>query len=276
MLKLSLLLMIPLMLSSAEPDKKLHESSLYPTVKISYEKRVCDCNDCKNKPGQAVASGFIVKSIPITDGKLAGSFLNCVVTAAHNVENVTTTISLHVGKYENWSTLVGFEKYEALVYAVNKRMDLAVLVFKSERRLPCCQLDLSESPFFGTQVFKIGYGLGDDIRIDFGNVTSVETKQPEKLRGFLRSNCYTIFGDSGGPLFYRDGYRVVGVTSSIRGSENLFLNSQSYFTPVKWLKNWDEESKGFIGFIYKDEQKPPQTLIFQLWMRDFEVEGKRK
>lgn len=276
MIRLLLLLLLPLTVFSAEPDKKLHERSLYPTIKISYEKKVCDCEDCRTKPGQAVASAFVVKSELVKEGKLSGSYVNSVVTAAHNVENVVTTVSLHVGRYQNWSTLVGFDKYEALIYSVNKRMDLAVLVFKSDKPIPCSEMDLESNPYFGTQVFKIGYGLGDDIRIDFGNITSVDTKQPEKLRGFLRSNCYTIFGDSGGPLFYKDDFKVVGVTSSIRGSDSLFLNSQSYFTPIRWLVAWDEESKGSLGFIYKVNKKIPQTLTYQLWMKDYEVEGKRK
>jgi hypothetical protein len=137
-------------------------------------------------------------------------------------------------------------------------------------------MEFNSKPYFGTDVFKIGYGLGDDIRIDFGAITSVDTKKPENLKGFLRSNCYTIFGDSGGPLFYKDGYKVIGVTSSIRGSDSLFLNNQAYFSPIYWIKTWDDESEGALSFIYKENKKQPQTLIYQIWMRDFEVKGTRK
>jgi S1-C subfamily serine protease len=269
-------LLLPLWLFSVEPDKKLHEKSLYPTVKISYAKSKCDCEECKKTPGKAVASGFIVRSEQTKNTTLGERFVNTVITAAHNVENVVTAISVHHGIYDNWSTLTGFESYEATVYAVNKHMDLAILAFVTDKRLPCADVDMDSQPFFGTDVFKIGYGLGDDIRIDYGNITSVHTKQPEKLKGFLRSNCYTIFGDSGGPLFFRDGYKVMGVTSSIRGSDTLFLNNQSYFTPISWLKKWDDETEGLVSFIYKKDEKPPQILIYQLWLRDYEVKGTRK
>ena len=269
-------LIFPLWLFSVEPDKKLHDKSLYPTVKISYIKNNCDCDDCKKKPPQAVASGFVVKSEQIKSDLIDKKYVNVIITAAHNVENVTTTIDIHCGIYDNWSNLTSFKTYQALVYAINKKMDLAILIFKSDSKIPCAELDLSTNPFFGTEVFKIGYGLGDDIRIDYGVITSVDTKKPENLKGFLRSNCYTIFGDSGGPLFYKDGYKVVGVTSSIRGSDTFFLNNQSYFAPIRWIKNWDHDTEGSLSFIYKENTKTPQTLIYQLWMREFEVKGTRK
>jgi len=270
------LLLLPLSLFSVEPDKKLHNMSLYPTVKLSYTKINCNCDECKKSPGQTVASGFIVNSSPYNGNLLSKKYINSVVTAAHNVENVTTTISLYVANYDNWSTLKNFDTYEATVYATNNKMDLAVLVFVSDVKMPCAEMDTQSKPFFGSDVFKIGYGLGDDVRIDYGNITSVSTKQPENLKGFIRSNCYTIFGDSGGPLFYKDGYKVLGVTSSIRGSNTMFLNSQSYFTPISWIKTWDEELEGHISFIYKNNSTIPQTLVYNLWLRDFDVKGKRK
>jgi len=269
-------LIFPLWLFSVEPDKKLHEKSLYPTIKISYNKSNCDCDDCKKKPSQAVASGFIVKSELIQSELIDKKYLNVVVTAAHNVENVISAIDVHCGVYDNWSNITKFDTYQALIYNINKKMDLAILIFKSDKKMPCADMEFNSKPYFGTDVFKIGYGLGDDIRIDFGAITSVDTKKPENLKGFLRSNCYTIFGDSGGPLFYKDGYKVIGVTSSIRGSDSLFLNNQSYFSPIYWIKTWDDESEGALSFIYKENKKQPQTLIYQIWMRDFEVKGTRK
>ncbi len=271
-----LFLIFPLWLFSAEPDKKLHEKSLYPTIKLSYNRNHCDCDECTKKPQQAVASGFIVKSEKTNSNLIDDKYVNVIVTAAHNVENVISSVDIHVGIYENWSNLQKFDTYQSFVFAINKKMDLAVLIFKSDKKMPCVDMEIDNSPYFGTDVFKIGYGLGDDIRIDYGTITSVDTKKPENLKGFLRSNCYTIFGDSGGPLFYKDGYKVMGVTSSIRGSDTFFLNNQSYFTPIYWIKNWNDELEGNLSFIYKENKKIPQTLLYQLWLRDFEVKGTRK
>ena len=162
-----------------------------------------------------------------------------------------------------------------MVYGVSPSRDMAVLVFLSDRAMPCVDMDMDGDVYFGTNVFKIGYGLGDDVRMDDGQITSVETRQPQKLKGFMRSNCYTIFGDSGGPLFTRENHKVIGITSSIRGSESLFLNNQSYFSPINWLKSWDDDTKGSLSFIYK-ESKTPQTLIYQLWLREFEIKGTRQ
>jgi hypothetical protein len=51
---------------------------------------------------------------------------------------------------------------------------------------------------------------------------------------------------------------------------------QSYFTPISWLKKWDDETEGLVSFIYKKDEKLPQILIYQLWLRDYEVKGTRK
>ena len=274
-MKSLMLFLLPFMVFSAQPDKKLHDKSLYPTVKISYEKSSCDCDDCKKTPGQAVASGFIVKSWRHPSKNMGDKFLNAVVTASHNVENVSSSVNVSVGTYEKWSRLKDFQVYQAMVYGVSPSRDMAVLIFLSDRAMPCVDMDMDGDVYFGTNVFKIGYGLGDDVRMDDGQITSVETRQPQKLKGFMRSNCYTIFGDSGGTLFTRDNHNVIGITSSIRGSESMFLNNQSYFSPINWLKSWDEDTKGSLSFIYK-ESKTPQTLIYQLWLREFEIKGTRQ
>jgi len=275
-MKYILYLIFPMIVFSAEPDKKLHQNSLYPTVKISYNKNNCDCDDCKKNSPQAIATGFVVKSVKIKEKTLENKFLNVVVTAAHTVENTPNNLTTHVGNYSNWSSLEKFDSYSTMLYGINQNKDLAVIVFTSDKILPIVEIDFDSKLYFGTDIFKIGYGLGDDVRLDFGQITAIETKSPTKLQGYLRTNAYTIFGDSGGPLFSKENYKVIGVTSSIRGSENIFLHKQSYFSPIIWLKNWDDESKGSLSFIYKEDKKIPETLIFQLWLREFDIKGTRQ
>lgn len=275
-MKYILSLLLPIILFSAEPDKKLHDKNLYPTVKITYAKSNCDCEDCKKKPPQAIATGFLCNSFPINNDLFKNKFFNVVITAAHTVESNPTNLLVHIGIYEDHSDLKGFEFFPAMLYGMDQSKDLAILTFITDKAKPTVDLDFNSKFFFGTDVFKIGYGLGDDPRLDFGQITSIETKIPERLRGFVRTNAYTIFGDSGGPLFLKENGKTIGVASSIRGSENTFLQKQSYFSPIGWLKIWDEESKGSLSFIYNNNKKIPETLMFQMWLKDFEIKGNRQ
>jgi len=269
-------LILPIILFSAEPDKKLHEKSLYPTVKISYTKTNCDCEDCKKKPPVAVASGFICKSIRLSDDLLKDKFMNVVITAAHTVDANPNNLLTNIGIYNNWSDLLGFEYFPTIIYGLDSVKDLGVIIFLTDKPKPYVDLDFTDSLYFGTDIYKIGYGLGDDPRLDYGQITAIDTKIPEKLRGFMRTNAYTVFGDSGGPLFLKENRKVIGVASSIRGSETVYLHKQSYFSPISWLKIWDNETKGSLSFIYKDDIKIPKTLIFQMWLKEFEIRGTRQ
>ena len=269
-------LILPIILFSAEPDKKLHEKSLYPTVKISYTKTNCDCEDCKKKPPVAVASGFICKSIKLNDDLLKDKFMNVVITAAHTVDANPNNLLTNIGIYNNWSDLLGFEYFPTIIYGLDSVKDLGVIIFLTDKPKPYVDLDFTDSLYFGTDIYKIGYGLGDDPRLDYGQITAIDTKIPEKLRGFMRTNAYTVFGDSGGPLFLKENRKVIGVASSIRGSETVYLHKQSYFSPISWLKIWDNETKGSLSFIYKDDIKIPKTLIFQMWLKEFEIRGTRQ
>jgi len=269
-------LILPIILFSAEPDKKLHEKSLYPTVKISYTKTNCDCEDCKKKPPVAVASGFICKSIKLSDDLLKDKFMNVVITAAHTVDANPNNLLTNIGIYNNWSDLLGFEYFPTIIYGLDSVKDLGVIIFLTDKPKPYVDLDFTDSLYFGTDIYKIGYGLGDDPRLDYGQITAIDTKIPEKLRGFMRTNAYTVFGDSGGPLFLKENRKVIGVASSIRGSETVYLHKQSYFSPISWLKIWDNETKGSLSFIYKDDIKIPKTLIFQMWLKEFEIRGTRQ
>ena len=269
-------LILPIILFSAEPDKKLHEKSLYPTIKINYTKSNCNCEDCKKKPPLAIASGFICKSVKLSDELLKNKFLNVVITAAHTVDGSSNNLITNVGIYDNWSDLKGFEFFPTVLYGLDSVKDLGIILFLTDHQKPIVEMDFTNNLYFGTDIYKIGFGLGDDPRIDYGQITSLDSKIPEKLRGFMRTNAYTVFGDSGGPLFLKENKKVIGVASSIRGSDTIYFHKQSYFSPINWLKIWDDETKGSLSFIYKEEIKIPKTLIFQMWLKEFEIRGTRQ
>lgn len=111
-----LLAFIPVTVFSGEPDKKLHEMGLYPTVKLTYQS--CDCPICKANPdsSKAVGSGVIIRSEKSAGPIFKDQYVNVVLTAAHNVEHAQPPIKILVGKYKDWSEMDGFDEYTSIVY----------------------------------------------------------------------------------------------------------------------------------------------------------------
>lgn len=244
------------------PDEILHKKALYPTVKITSE------------TSESCGSGFIVKSEKNVN-YFKDKYVNVVVTANHVVDGKLASI-IHVPKYKDWSEIDGFEEYPSIIAYSHPAQDIAILLFASPEQLPVADLDLESNLFFGTEIFKIGYGIGDDVRIDYGHITSVKTKIPDAMKRYMRTNAYTIFGDSGGPVFTKK-YKVTGITHAIRGTPNGgALYSQSYISSISFLKEWNKDINNAVEFVYKSEGDFPLTATYQLWLKDYKITGNRK
>ena len=101
---------------SGEPDKKLHEKCIYPTVMIT------------NANYSGSATGTIIRSEKIKDGK----YHNVAITTAHGlIDEVIVTMP----NYKNWSEIDGVTKYIAAMYFVNAEADLAIAIFVSDKQL---------------------------------------------------------------------------------------------------------------------------------------------
>jgi S1-C subfamily serine protease len=274
-----LTLVIPVTLFSGEPDKKLHEMGLYPTVKLLFQE--CDCPVCRENPesGLSVGSGVIIRSEknngPILQGKHAGKYVNVVLTTAHNVDAAVRPVKILVGKYKDWSEIDGFDEFSSIVYAKDKDLDIAVMLFVSEKQMPVAKLGIDKKLYLGDKVIRIGYGLGDDIRFDEGKITSVKTVLPASMAGKGRMNAHTVFGDSGGPV-YDKNYNVIGLTYAIRTEGMALLTEQSYFARVSDIKTWNESINNSVGFVYKASDKLPVVALFDLWLSDHKIIGEKK
>lgn len=242
------------------PNETLHKKSLYPTIKIT-------CGQ------EGLGSGCIVRSEK-NDNYFKNQYLNVVITANHIIKD--GIVIVHVPKYKNWSEIDGFDEYQAIVHSANKEKDLAIILFISPNKLETAELDMDLELFIGTELFKIGYGLGDDVRLDFGCVTSVKTINPPILKNFVRTNAYTVFGDSGGPVFYKNSYKVIAITNAIRGIQGSILFSQSYISPISGLKDWNKSLNNGIKFVFDDKTEIPLTSTYQLWLKDYNITGNRK
>jgi S1-C subfamily serine protease len=119
------------------------------------------------------------------------------------------------------------------VLAYDKNRDIAVMKLENAECLPSVTLGNSDDLKLGEDIVAIGYPLGLQTTVSFGNVSSLNV--PGAL---LRTNFKDIqitapisHGNSGGPLFNMYG-EVVGINYSvIDGAQNI-----NYSIPVNELK----------------------------------------
>ncbi len=232
--------------SSAEPDEKLHERCLYPTVKI---------NDSSMRSG---GSGFIVRS-----EKVGSRWNNVVVSCAHNF-TYGQKYFVSVGEYKG-SEMNQYLIHPCEVVAKEPKYDTAVVVFTSDKKMPTAEFGFDEKLHIGTKVWKFGYGMMDACRLDRGEVTWLSTSFGD--RGWTRTNAFTIPGDSGGPLFC--DYKVVGIMNQIRSAGGMWLPQMSYAVPIGMLKKWDGDRKSSLSWVYTP--KPMPVLPFMRLELDREM-----
>jgi hypothetical protein len=217
------------------PDILFHEKCLYPTVKV------CD------KQETSGGTGFITRSMKQND-----KYYNIVLCAAHVIAPLEQ-IKICVANYKNFSQVDSFDCYDAVLYASNTKLDLAIICFISDRPMYVVDLDFQSNLYLNTTVFRIGFGGLEDPRLDYGNITQPLTRTDT---GLIRTNVFTIMGDSGGPLFLSKNYKVIGVAHKIKTFKGNLLPNISYYVPVSSFSQWNSEMEGAFNFVYLEEQLP--------------------
>lgn len=247
------------MLSSDELDKKLHEECLYPTVMIAIG------ND-------GTGSGVIVRS-----DKVGDVYRNVVMTCGHlfhvkeakALEGEEVPIVVRLGKYEKWSTFVGYEEYSAKVHCWERKRDVGCVVFSSKKPMPVAKLNFNPTLYIGNEVLRIGCGGGNPMRIDFGKITGINSRIPGLTEGTIRTSAYTIPGDSGGPLYRK--YEVIGIAQAIQGVRMGWAGQPtfklSHFIPVSRYKDWDKDIDNEVEFMW-DKTKQLPVIPFKMMELD--------
>lgn len=239
------------------PDKALHKKCLYPTVQLTTE----------GKP--SFGSGVIVRSVKIEEGR----YHNVVVTCAHVTQSYPENNVVKVFVYKNWSEITEVETFPIEYTFHDETADLSLGLFVTDRPMPVAEIDFGAKLFIGSRVLRVGCGLGDEPRLDRGEVTSVKTLM-KNMAGNYRTNVHTLPGDSGGPLFA--GNKVVGIAHAIRVMRGptgpLPVFNVSFYIPVGKLKDLDEEWCNSLGFAW-GKAPMPQLPVHRLRLRDFAVEG---
>lgn len=191
---------------AGEPDKNLHEKCLYPTVLVWSDTHT--------------GTGVVVQSTKIGEKQ----YRNTVFSAAHVFKEVLyqgetkpriPPYRVYVPKYKNWSTLYQYDEFTATIRRIDRNTDAAVLTFDSEFLVKVADIDWSPKLYIGNTVTHIGGGLGQELRVDHGEITSIRVSSGDGFpKGMYRTNVFTLPGDSGGPLFHEN--KVVGICQSIR------------------------------------------------------------
>ena len=237
-----LVLGAPSNLFSDEPDKTLHNKCLYPTVLIG----------SPESPGSG--SGTIVRSVKCRNSE---QYHNAVLTCGHLFqENVKRHVK--VARYSDWSKLEGYDTYPCKLYRLSSDKDLGVVVFSSSKKMPCADIDFESKLYIGSDIFRIGCGAGDQMRLDFGKITSVNGSVGA-IKNTYRMSIFTVPGDSGSAVFHK--YKVVAITQAIRsvrmGWSQFPCFSISYSIPVSRFKKWNEELNNTLAFVYDSKREMP-------------------
>ena len=206
-------------LFAGKPDKQIHEKCLYPTVML-FGPNV-----------NAAGTGVIIKSVKQKDD----TYLNLVATCAHIIKKTPAEFEpqeenklpkmikppryeylVAVGKYKDWSRLVGADNYQCTVHAVDEAKDVALLTFVSKDQLYVAELDFHPKLYISNKICHIGCGMGDPFRLDFGRITALDGGIGElpEMKNTYRTSIPTIPGDSGGPVFHK--YKLIGITQAVR------------------------------------------------------------
>jgi hypothetical protein len=99
-------------------------------------------------------------------------------------------------------------------------------------------------------------------------LNSPSTK-PEIFKDLIRTNAYSMIGDSGGPLCQVNDFKVIGVCRAIRKHKDQLMNHQSYFTDIKMLKKWNDELDNALEPIYTEKRSLPVIPFVKIELQNY-------
>ncbi len=212
---------------------EMYSSMISPTVRIS----------C----GMEVGSGTIVYSKLDGDGLIHNYAFTALHVVSENFSSKASPISVvNFDRFGNES-----QSFSAKLIDVNEK-DLALIEFVSDDVLPHASLmprsRVGELEVFDS-VYALGCPLGYAVMPSFGELSS----KSKALGGenYWMINAPTIFGNSGGGIYYAETSELIGVLTRVSAYNN-FINiavpHMGILVPIHDVYSWLEESR--LQFIY--------------------------
>jgi hypothetical protein len=146
--------------------------------------------------------------------------------------------------YTNWSTCSGFFDYDGEIVVLNREKDISLLKFKKTILLPAAEIHPNTKLFIGNDILRVGYGLYETARIDYGKITGMPDSIAvvELVKGTYRTSVQSVNGDSGGPVFHE--HKLIGVMQALKmTSNNLIVFHMSYVIPMQRFYEDNEIAK---------------------------------
>jgi len=272
------LVLIASPLHAGKPDKQLHEKCLYPTIMIG----------CAHQQVNRSGTGVVIKSIKLETKKdEKEKWLNLAVTCAHILKMSPPVFEEQkkgektppkmivpprfdyvaiVGVYKNWSSLEKIEQFKCDIQAFDRSKDVAIVTFETNRKLHTVNLDFNPKLYIGNKLYKVGSGMGELFRVDFGRVTSLNTSKGRSpgLENTYRTSIPTVPGDSGGPVFHN--YKLIGVSQAIKSIRTGPVSSApiyhlSFVIPLDRfagsdnIRNYLSKHEEFKDLLYEPQNK---------------------
>lgn len=220
---------------TSDLDENLHTYCIYPTVLV--------CDEYSSH-----GSGVVVRSELVGD-----RYINVAITCDHVIRH-GNPLRVYITHYAEWSESSGRTDHPAFIYAINRDIDMAILVFETNFQVATAELDADSKMYIGSEVVGSGCSQLANPRIDYGKITQV-------LRDEYRSSMMAVPGDSGGPVFHN--YKLIGIKRSIAIIEFQDsiapIFSISNIVPIHLLWDWSVKEDGNLNFVF-DRSEPLPSL----------------
>ncbi len=223
----------------------IHRELVEPTVRVNARSEV--------------GSGSVVSS------KLRGGKIRTLVLTAWHIvkDNVTETTPTPI-EVDIYDASGKPRETRSMLVAHNEALDLALLEIEDEKapattaRLARPQ-DVARASVF-SKVYAIGCPLGYAPMPTSGDLTSL-AKELDGITYWM-TNAPTIFGNSGGGIYFAETRQLVGVLSRISAYKNLIdvaVPHMGIVTPIALVYDWLDTTE--FAFIHKEALEPESSLL---------------
>jgi S1-C subfamily serine protease len=205
-----------------EENQRLHESLLYPVVRIYSQK--------------AAGSGTVIYCEK--DPEAEDEYITLVLTNHHVVDDLIkvekvwdSVLKRKIDKevfeyahvetfdYRRMSTVDSSNRYKAQILAYDKEHDLAILQIESPRNFQYVAPLIPKEEIQNLRLFQeiavSGCSMAHEPFVNFGQLTYLAEKIENKR--YIMYNAGSYFGNSGGALFDRKSGFLIGVPSRLTG-----------------------------------------------------------